>query len=325
MPNLARSTNVSIIGLLLSCLCASPVLAADRTVAVTAIVEHPALDAVRDGIRDELKARGFQTGKNFKLAYYSAQGNPATAAQIARQVAGEGADVIVGISTPSAQAAAAATKTIPVVFAAVTDPISAKLVTGEGATGNNVTGVSDRPPVNHQVSLIKMMLPSAKRLGVIYSPGEANSVAQLALLKSNAEAAGFSVVEAPAVKSSEVQTAAKSLVGRIDVLYVPADNAVVSGIDAVLSVMAKAKVPVIAPDEQAVEKGAIASIGFDFYQMGRQTGGIVAEILKGNPPGSIAWQYGSGTSLVLNVGAAKSLGVELPTAVVKRAKKVLGA
>ncbi|WP_426398996.1 ABC transporter substrate-binding protein [Ralstonia sp. R-29] len=325
MLNLARSTTSSIFGLLLSCLCAAPAFARDRAVAVTAIVEHPALEAVRDGIKDELKAEGFESGKNFKLAYYSAQGNPATAAQIARQVAGEGADVIVGISTPSAQAAAAATKTIPVVFAAVTDPISAKLVAGEGAMGGNVTGVSDRPPVDYQVSLIKMMLPSAKRLGVIYSPGEANSVAQFALLKASAEAAGLSIVEAPAVKSSEVQTAAKSLVGRIDVLYVPADNAVVSAIDAVLSVMAKAKVPVIAPDEQAVEKGAIASIGFDFYQLGRQTGGIVAEILKGQPAGSIAWQYGSGTSLVLNARTAKLLGLDLPPAVLKRAKKILGA
>ena len=324
MLNLARSTTVSIIGLLLSCLSAAPAFAGERTVAVTAIVEHPALDAVRDGIKDELKARGFESGKNFKFAYYSAQGNPATAAQIAHQVAGEGADVIVGISTPSAQAAAAATKTIPVVFSAVTDPVSAKLVTGEGAMGGNVTGVSDRPPVKHQVSLIKMLLPSAKRLGVIYSPGEANSVAQFALLKSSAEAAGLSIVEAPAVKSSEVQTAAKSLVGKIDVLYVPADNAVVSAIDAVLSVMAKAKVPVIAPDEQAVAKGAVASIGFDFYQMGRQTGGIVAEILKGKTPGSIAWQYGSGTALVLNAAAAKSLGLDLPPAVLKHAKKILG-
>ena len=150
--------------------------AAEKSVAVTAIVEHQALDAVRDGVRDELKAAGFEPGKNLKYEYQSAQGNTGTAAQIARKYVGGKPDAIVAIATPSAQAVVAATKDIPVVFSAVTDPVAAKLVKSWDASGTNVTGVSDMSPLDKHLELVKKVAPNAKRVGVIYSPGEANSV-----------------------------------------------------------------------------------------------------------------------------------------------------
>jgi putative ABC transport system substrate-binding protein len=293
-------------------------------VAVTAIVEHPALDAVREGVRDELKARGFEEGKGLRFEYRSAQGNPAIAAQIARQFAGSEPDVIVAISTPSAQTAVSATKAVPVVFSAVSDPISARLVAGVGASGTNVTGVSDLPPVRDQLKLIQELLPSAKRIGVVYSPGESNSVVQIALLKELAAKAGMTVVEAPAVKSSDVQVAVRSLVGKADLLYLPQDNAVIAAVDAILPIAAQAKLPVLAPDESSVAKGALATIGFDYYQVGRQTGALVAQVLEGGKPGAIAWQYGAGTDLILNVASAHALGLAVPEAVTRRAKKILG-
>ena len=314
-----------IIACSLLALAAGEALAAKaRFVAVTAIVEHPALDAVREGVRDELKSRGFEEGKGLRFEYRSAQGNPAVAAQIARQFAGSEPDVIVAISTPSAQSAVSASKSIPVIFSAVSDPVSARLVGGAGASGTNVTGVSDLPPVQDQLNLVRELLPSARRIGVVYSPGESNSVVQVALLKELAAKAGMTIVEAPAVKSSDVQVAVRSLIGKADVLYLPQDNAVIAAVDAVLPIAAQAKLPVIAPDESSVAKGALATIGFDYYQVGRQTGALVAQVLEGGKPGAIAWQYGAGTNLVLNAASAQALGLAVPETVARRAKKILG-
>ena len=171
--------------MLLSVLSAAPVLAADKTVAVSvlSIVEHPALDSVRDGVRDELKAEGYESGKNLKWQYQSAQGNTGTAAQIARKFIGDKPDVIVAIATPSAQAVVAATKTIPVVFSAVTDPVAAKLVKSWEPSGSNVTGVSDLLALDKQMELVKQVVPNAKRVGMVYNPGEANSVVVVKQLK----------------------------------------------------------------------------------------------------------------------------------------------
>ena len=175
---------------------AAPAFAADKTVALTAIVEHPALDAARDGVKDELKAAGFETGKNLKFEYQSAQGNTGTAAQIARKYVGEKPDVIVAIATPSAQAVVAATKDIPVVYSAVTDPVAARLVKTWDASGTNVTGVSDLSPLAKHLELIKKVVPNAKRVGVIYSPGEANSVAIVEDLRAEAVRRRVRVIEA---------------------------------------------------------------------------------------------------------------------------------
>src|SRR5215218_6415262 len=162
---------------------AGPALAAETvTVAVTAIVEHPALDAARDGIKEALAAAGYVDGQNLKFVYESAQGNPATAAQIARKLVGEAPAVIVPISTPSAQAVVGATKDIPVVFTAVTDPVAAKLVADPKHPGGNVTGMSDLSPIAKHLDLVKEILPAARTLGVIYNPGEANSLTLVDLL-----------------------------------------------------------------------------------------------------------------------------------------------
>lgn len=293
------------------------------TVAVTAIVEHPALDAVRDGVRDELEAEGYVQGKDLTFVYESAQGNPATAAQIARKFVGESPNVIVPISTPSAQAVVAATQDIPVVFTAVTDPLDAKLVTNLEKPGDNVTGVSDLAPIAKHLALIREFLPNAKTIGMPYNPGEANGVALLNLVKKEAPALGFSVVEAPAPKSSDVLAAAQSLVGKVDAIYVSTDNQIVSAFASVVKVGVDNQIPVFAGDTDSVARGAIAAIGFDYYDVGRQTGKIVVRVLKGEKPGDIAVQGIDTVQLFVNPGAAKAMGVTIPDAVMQRAKKVI--
>ena len=301
----------------------TPTFAEDAFVAVTAIVEHPALDACRDGVRDELKAAGYEEGKNLKFVYESAQGNPGTAVQIAQKFVGENPSVIVPISTPSAQAVAAATSDIPVVFTAVTDPLGAKLVSNLEKPGGNVTGMSDLSPIGKHLELIHEIMPAAKKIGVPFNPGEANAVTLVNLLKEKAGPMGMEIVEAPAPKSSDVQAAAQSLVGKADVIYVPTDNTIVSALEAVIGVGIDNKVPVFAGDTDSVKRGAIAAVGFDYYDVGRQTGKIVARILKGEKPGDIAVEGVEITQLFVNPGAAEKMGVTIPDFVIAAAKEVV--
>ncbi|MBK4720111.1 ABC transporter substrate-binding protein [Azospirillum sp. YIM DDC1] len=295
-----------------------------KTVAITAIVEHPALDATRDGVIEALKAAGYTPGDTLKVEYQSAQGNPATAAQIARQFAGARPDVIVPISTPSAQAVVAATRDIPVVFTAVTDPVGAQLVKSLEKPGANVTGVSDMAPVAEHVALIREIVPSVKRLGVLYNAGEPNSVSLVKALKDEAQKAGLTVVEATATKSADAQPAARSLVGKVDAIYVPLDNTVVSALESVVAVGQQAKLPVFSADTDSVARGTVASIGFDYRQVGRQTGEAVVRILKGEKPGDVPVTFAKGTDLFVNPKSAAAMGVAIPEAVIQRATKVVG-
>ncbi|MBN9025760.1 MAG: ABC transporter substrate-binding protein, partial [Rhizobiales bacterium] len=229
-----------------------PALARDVTVDVTAIVEHPALDAVRDGVKDALGEAGFKVGENLTFNYESAQGNPGTAAQIARQFIGNGPDVIVPISTPSAQAVVSATRDIPIVFSAVTDPVGAQLVKQLQKPGGNVTGLSDLSPVADHVALIKEIIPSVKTIGVLFNPGETNSVTLVELLKKYGAEQGIAVVESPATRSSEVQNAARALSGRVDAIYVPTDNTIVSALESAVAVAVESKLPLFTADTESV-------------------------------------------------------------------------
>jgi len=298
-------------------------LAAEAKVSITAIVEHPALDATRKGVEDELKAAGFHAGKNLKYEFQSAQGNTATAAQIARKFVGDNPNVIVAIATPSAQAVAAATRSVPVVFSAVTDPVAAKLVPSWEANGGNVTGVSDALQLKPQVELIKKALPNAKRVGIVYSPGEVNSVTVVKALKAELDKRGMTLVEAAAPRTVDVASAAKSLAGKVDVIYTSTDNNVVSAYESLYKVAVEAKIPLIAADPDSVKRGAAAALGMNYYDLGRQTGKIVVRILKGEKPGAIKPEHGSKTSLVVNPAAAEKQGLKLPESLIKEAKEVV--
>lgn len=300
-----------------------PAKADGVTVAVTAIVEHPALDAVRKGVQDTLAAAGYKEGENLTFLFESAQGNPATAAQIARQFAGEEPNVIVPISTPSAQAVVSATRDIPVVFTAVSDPLGAQLVKDMDKPGGNVTGLSDMSPVAEHVALIKEILPDAKTIGYLYNSGEANSVSLLAALKAEAEKAGMGVIESAATKSAEVQGAARALVGRADAIYVPTDNTIISALEGAVAVAEESKLPLFTADTDSVSRGSIAALGFNYYDVGKQTGDVVVRVLKGENPGDIPVKVAAGSDLIINSAAARKMGVKLPESVLKRANRVI--
>lgn len=297
--------------------------AASKSVKITAIVDHPALDAARKGVKDELEAQGFNSDK-MSWEYQSAQGDPGIAGQIAKKFVGDSPDVIIAIATPSAQAIVSAARgNIPVVFSAVTDPVAAKLVSNMAKPGKNVTGVTDMSPIGKHLGLIKEVTPNAKTIGIPFNPGEANSVVLVELMKALAPGMGMKVITASAPSTNDVLAATRSLIGKVDVIYVPTDNTIVSALEAVIKVGIDAKIPVFAGDTSSVPRGAIAALGFDYYDVGRQTGKIVARILNGENPGDIAVEGVDKTDLFLNPAMAKKMGVTFSDAILKRAKKVI--
>lgn len=297
--------------------------AQQKSVAVTAIVEHPALDAIRDGVKSSLQAAGFEEGKNLKWQYQSAQGNTGTAAQIARKFVGDKPDAIVAIATPSAQAVVASTKTVPVIYSAVTDPVAAKLAKDWEPSGNNVTGVSDLLALDKQMELVKQVVPNAKRVGVVYNPGEANSAVVVKELKALLPKMGMTLVEAAAPRSVDVGSAARSLIGKVDVIYTSTDNNVVSAYEALVKVGQEAKLPLVAADSDSVKRGAIASFGINYRDLGEQTGRMVVRVLKGEKPGDIKPEISTKLELTVNPGAAERQGVKLSDAFVKSAAHVI--
>lgn len=295
-----------------------------KKVAITAIVEHPALDAVRKGVIEELKAEGYEEGKNLQLDFQSAQGNTATAGQIAKKFAGSKPDVIVTIGTPSAQSMVASSRTIPIVYAAVTDPVSAKLVPSWEASKTNVTGVSDELPLPAQIEIMKKTVPNLKSVGYVYSPGEINSTVVMKQLQTLLAKDGIALVSVPAQRTTDVPQAAKSLQGKVDLIYTSLDNNVVSAYESMYKVAKDMKMPLVASDTGSVKRGAAIALGVNYHELGVATGKIVGRILKGEKPGDIPSQRMSVDQLELLVSKshAAEQGVTLSEELLKQSKVV---
>ncbi len=300
---------------------------ADQTkhrVGITQIVEHPALDATRQGFLDQLAEDGFAPQHNLLFDYRNAQNNRAISSQIARKFVGDDVDLILAISTPSSQDAAAATDTIPVLFSAVTDPLTAGLVKSLQSPGGNVSGTSDRSPVSKQLDLILQILPGAGKLGTIYNAGEVNSLASVKTIRQGAAKRGLEVIAATAANSSAVKMAADSLVGRVDFIHIPTDNTVVLALESVVKVCTYNKIPLFAADVESVERGAIAALAVDYYQLGRQTGSMAVKILRGRAAVSdLPVEFQEELLLHLNPGQAEAMGVVLPKSLIDRAEKIV--
>ena len=305
--------------LVVSLVAHGPALAADYTVSFNQIVEHPALDALRQGVKDQLAAQGLSVAYNDHIA----QGNIATANLIAKQILGEQPDVVVGIATPTAQACAQAIRSIPIVFAAVTDPVGAGLVKNLDKPGGNVTGTTDMSPIDRQLELIQQFLPELHSLGVIYNSGEANSLTLVRVLKEQAAKKGISVEEATVSNSAGVFQAAKSLIGRAQAVYIPTDNTVVSAFEAITQIGYQAKLPIFAADTDSVGRGAVAALAVDYYRMGRQTGEMVGRILQGARPADMPVETLREFQIYLNPGSAAKMGLEIPPDLLQKADKII--
>lgn len=307
-------------------LAASFATAQEKTyrISVSQFVEHPALDSVLKGFQDDLADHNIPVQYNV----HNAQANMGTASQIATQIMGERPDLILAIATPSAQTCAQAVKkaphmqNIPMLFSAITDPVTAGLVDDLRNPAANITGVSDMLPLEQHMGMVRDFLPQMKTLGVMYNSGEANSKSSVDYLHRVGDTMGFEVVEATVSRTSDVYQAAKSLVGKVDAVFVPTDNTVVEALESAIRVCTQSKTPLFAADVDSVRRGAIAAMGFDYYQHGRQTGAMARRILGGARIADNPVETQETLQLHVNPEAAGNMGVTVPDAIIARADKV---
>jgi putative ABC transport system substrate-binding protein len=303
---------------------APQVQAQTYTVSVNQYVEHPALDAVLKGMQDYLKDNAVDV--EFKV--HIAQANMATANQIARQMIGEESDLMVAIATPSAQACAQALTKAPenlkrpFVFTAVTDPVAAGLVKDLDKPGGNTTGVSDLLPVEKHLQMVLEYKPGIKKLGVMYNAGEANSKATVTTIKALCKELGIQVVDATAANTAEVYQAAKSLISRVDAVFVPTDNTIIKALESVVKIGVQNKLPIFAADVDSVKRGAVAAMGFDYYKHGYQTGAMIEKILKGTAPADIPVEFQKELQLHINAKYSELMGVTPPQKLLEQASQV---
>jgi putative ABC transport system substrate-binding protein len=295
-----------------------------KNIGVIQLVQHDALDAANKGFVDGLKEKGYEEGKNIKIEQQNAQGEQANAQTIAKQFADSKKDLIFAIATPAAQAAYNATKDIPIVFTAVTDPVKAEIAKDWKSSGTNVTGTSDKVPVDKQIELLKKLLPNAKTVGVIYNTSETNSVIQVNELKDAAQKQGLAVKEVGVTNVNEINQNLESALGQIDALYTPTDNTVASGYALVGKLCLDKNVPIIGAEEAVVTKGGLASIGIDYYKLGKEAGEKAAEVLDGKKPSDVEISTLSDMSFTINSDVAKKLNITIPSDIDANAKKVTG-
>lgn len=281
-------------------------------IGIIQIVEHPALDAARQGFLETLKANGYEEGKNLTVDYKNAQNDQSTLNSIAQKFASDKLDLVLAIATPSALSMATASKDVPILITAVTDPVTAKLANSMEKPGMNVTGTTDMNPVKQQFELLKKLIPNAKKVGVIYNAGEVNSQVQVKLVKEVAVGMGLTIVEATVTGTADVMQATESLVSKVDAVYVPTDNTVVTAADAVLKVTDKNKIAVIAGESSVVDKGGLGTIGINYKNLGKQTGEMALKVLKGSKPADMPIESQKEFDTVINKTNAALLGITIP-------------
>ena len=290
-----------------------------KVIAIATLMSHPALDAVQDNLIKELGREGLVDGKNVRYVIRNANGQVQLAANIATELASQNPDVIVAITTPMAQAVAKNAR-CPVVFAAVTDPVGAGLVKSVDVGESSITGTSDAWPYEDQLRLIRKISPNAKRLGVLYNPGEAASQYGIKEIRRFAPALGFELVEGSVSSTGEVYPVAQNLAGRVDVLFLSSDNTVIGGVAAAVKVAVEHKMPLYVGDSGTVEKGGLAAVSVGYSELGIETGKLVVRMLKGerNIPTVVA----RGSEVYINKKAAQMMGVTVPEEVLRNATKV---
>ena len=306
-----------VVGILLTSLISLHQLKADKKkdvfrIGISQFITHQSLDATRDGFVDELAKQGYVEGKNIEIDFQNAQGEQRNLKTISQQLV-ESSDVVLAIATPSAQSLANTTQTTPVIFSAVTDPVSAKLVDSREHPGGNVTGTSDQSSdaISTQINLIKKVLPKAKTIGILYTQSEPNSVVQKDEAKRLLEEKGFTVVEKTILDSNNVKAAAESLMAEVDMVFVPTDNIISSTMETVKQVSIKHKVPVFGGSTEMIAVGGLYNYGTNYEELGRQTARMLVRVLKGEKPENIAVELPEKLELHTNQEMADALGIDI--------------
>lgn len=280
-----------------------------KKIGIVQYVQHPALDKANEGFVEALNASGIEV----EIEQQNAGGEQSAAQTIANKLVNDKKDLILAIATPAAQAVAGATKDIPIVITAVTDPAASGLVESNEVPGGNVTGSSDLTPVADQIDLLTKLLPEAKNIGILYCTAEANSKLQAQMALDALKEKGLAGVEYTVSSSNEIQTVVESMVGKVDAIYVPTDNVIAAGM-ATVSMIATGehKIPIIGAEVAHVENGALATYGLDYFEVGKLAGEQAVEILNGKNPADlpIAYLPKERCKLTINDEVADQLGID---------------
>ena len=277
--------------------------------------EHGSLDNCREGFIQGLAQAGIVEGKNLTVMYENSQADGGTASQIIDNFIAKKADLICAIATPMAQSAySAAKKTeIPVIYTAVTDPVMAELANADGTPVGEITGTSDKLPVEEQLKMIRTMLPDAKKIGIMYSTSEINSVSAIEEYKKAAPALGFEIVESGISATADIPLAADNLLEKVDCISNLTDNTVVSSLPLILDKAAKKNIPVFGSEIEQVRIGCLATVGLDYVKLGEQTGAMAAKVLKGEKKASeMNFEVIAESAFYGNNAVAKNLGITIP-------------
>ncbi len=282
-------------------------------IGVTQFMTHPSLDLVKKGFEDAIKQAGIDADFDEK----NANGEVSTATLIANNYKADKKDLVFGIATPSAQQLANNITDIPVLFSAVTDPASAKIL------NSNVTGTSDKVDnVSQQLDLLLKLNPNVKKIGVLYNPSEQNSLVQIAEIQKRAKEKKLEVVLQGITNFGELAQATKNLLTQVDALYLPTDNLVVSGMQLITSESINAKKIVVVSENSSVEIGALFTMGIDYYELGKRTGQMAVEILNGKPVSQVPFETSKQLKLYVNKKTAKALGIDINNPLFKGAEIV---
>lgn len=301
----------------------APKKAEKVNVGIVQLVEHAALDAANKGFVEGLASKGYKEGQNIAYDRQNAQADQSNLQNIAHRFVNNKVNLICAIATPAAQTVANVTSDIPIVATAVTDYKTAKLVKDNAKPGTNVTGTTDMNPVEQQLDLLLKLVPNAKSVGTIYCSSEVNSQLQIEILKKAAAAKGVTVKEATVSNVNDIQQAARSLVGKVQAIYVPTDNVLASAMPTLVSVTEEAKLPVICGEGGMVKAGGLATLGVDYYKLGFQAGEMAADILGGkSKPADMAIQAQKEFKAMVNVKEAEKIGLKVPEDVLKGAELV---
>lgn len=294
----------------------APAAAGQLNVGIIQLVEHQALDAANKGIVDALAERGYKDGDRIKLDRQNAQADQSNMKNIAQRFVSEKSALIFAIATPAAQTVANTTKEIPIVGTAITDYESAKLVKSNDKPGTNVTGSSDMNPVAEQAALLKQLVPGVKTVGVMYNSSEVNSEVQVAAFRKEMDKLGIAVRIATVSSVNDIQQAARSLVGKVQAMYIPTDNVLASAMPTLTKVTNPAKLPVICGEPNMVRAGGLATVGIDYYVLGKMAGSMGADILDGKArPESMPIERQKEFKALVNEKTAGEIGLAIPESV----------
>ena len=292
------------------------------SVGIVQLVEHAALDAANKGFVDGMASKGYKEGQNVTYDRQNAQADQSNLQNIAQRFVNNKVNLICAIATPAAQTVANVTPDIPIVGTAITDYKAAKLVKDNAKPGTNVTGTTDMNPIEAQLDLLLQLVPGAKTIGTIYCSSEVNSQLQVDILKAAAKTRGVEVKEATVSTVNDIQQAARSLVGKVQGIYVPTDNILASAMPTLAIVTEEAKLPVVAGEGGMVKAGGVATLAIDYYKLGVQTGEMAADILSGkSKPQDMPIQAQKDFSIVVNEANAKKIGLTIPEEILKKAVK----